>query len=386
MSRWIWLFVLLFSGCRSQEKTVEQEPIEERSPEAAGDDLLRIAPDMLRDLKVTTLIVEAHRGAEEASMLGELRVNANRHAEVAPPITAQVVAIRANQNARVSRGEVLVELRSVELGRARAAHLSAEARVELARQTLDRKRALALERIAARREVEEAEAGLKAAEAELRAVSASLSSLGAPPEPPGEDPSRFELRSPIAGVVLERAAVVGQQADPSEPLFEIAGLESVWLVVQAFERDAARVREGASARITFPALPGRVFEGRVDQIGLQVDAESRTVPIRLTLPNPEGHFRPGMSATASIDLGGGAARIVAVPAASLQRLEDHWVVFLPREEGAFEIRTVGRGRDLGGEVEIVSGLAPGETVVVEGAFLLKAEADKARGAREAHEH
>ena len=70
----------------------------------------------------------------------------------------------------------------------------------------------------------------------------------------------------------------------------------------------------------------------------------------------------------------------------MQRIEDDWVVFLPRGEGAFEIRAVGRGRDLGGEIEVVSGLSPGETVIVEGAFLLKAEADKARGAGEAHEH
>jgi cobalt-zinc-cadmium efflux system membrane fusion protein len=385
MSRWTWFFFLILSGCRSRERTVEREPREERSAEAP-DDLLRIAPDMLRDLKVTTLDVVAHRGTEEASMLGELRVDANRHVEVAPPISAQVVAIHASQNERVSRGAVLVELRSVDLGRARAAHLSAEARVVLARQTLDRKQALASERIASRREVEEAEAGVKAAEAELRAAAAALASLGAPPDSAGEDPSRFELRSPIQGVVLERAAVVGQQADPSEPLFEIADLEKVWLVVQAFERDAGRVREGAPARITFPALPGRTFEGRVDQVGLQVDAASRTVPIRLTIPNPDGLFRPGMSATASVDLGGDRVPVVAVPAASLQRLEERWVVFLPRGEGAFEIRTIGRGRDLGGEVEVVSGLSPGETVVVEGAFLLKAEADKARGSSEAHEH
>ncbi|HJS74748.1 MAG TPA: efflux RND transporter periplasmic adaptor subunit [Vicinamibacteria bacterium] len=360
--------------------------MEESREESAADDLLRIAPDMLRDLKVTTLVVEAHRGAEEASMLGEIQVDADRHAHVAAPIPAQVVALRASTNERVGRGQVLVELRSVELGRARAEHMSAEARVELSRQTLDRKRVLSSERITARREVEEAEANLKAAEAELRAAAAELSSLGASPEPAGDDPSRYELRSPIAGVVLERTAVIGQQIDPSQTLFEIAALDRVWLVVQAFERDAARVRVGASALVTFPALPGRTFEARVDQVGLQVDADSRTVPIRLTLENSEGLFRPGMSATAAIDLGGDGVSLVAVPAASLQRLADDWVVFLPRAEGAFEIRAVGRGRDLGGEIELVSGLSPGETVVVEGAFLLKAEADKARGAGEAHEH
>jgi cobalt-zinc-cadmium efflux system membrane fusion protein len=386
MNRWRVLLLLLFTGCRSPERTVEWAAPESSPSESAADDLLRIAPDMLRDLKVTTLVVEAHRGAEEASMLGELKVDANRHAQVAAPIPAQVVALRAAVNERVERGQTLVELRSVELGRARAEHMSAEARVELASQTLERKRALASERIAARREVEEAEAGLKAAEAELRAAAAALAALGAAVEPVGNDPSRFELRSPIAGVVLDRMAVMGQQADPSEALFEIAALDELWLVVQAFERDAARARVGASARVTFPALPGRTFEGQVDQVGLRVDADSRTVPIRVTLPNPEGLLRPGMSATAAIALGGDGVSVVAVPAASLQRLEDEWVAFLPREEGAFEIRAVGRGRDMGGEVEIVSGLVAGETVVVEGAFLLKAEADKARGAGEAHEH
>ncbi len=386
MKRSIGMVFVLLVSCGSPDKAVEREAIEESRSEEAEDDLLRIAPDMLRDLKVTTLVVEAHLGAEEASMLGELRVDADRHAQVSTPIPAQIAALRAATGERVGRGAVLVELRSVELGRARAEHMSADARVALARQTLDRKKTLSSERIAAGREVEEAEANLKAAEADLRAAAASLASLGAAPEPAGEDPSRFELRSPIAGVVLERTAVLGQQADPSQPLFEIAALETLWLVVQAFERDAARVRVGAAGRVTFPALPGRTFEARVDQVGLQVDADSRTVPIRLTLPNAEGLFRPGMSATAAIALGEDGVSIVAVPAASLQRLEDDWVVFLPREEGAFEIRAVGRGRDLGGEVEIVSGLSRGETVVVEGAFLLKAEADKARGAGEAHEH
>ena len=77
---------------------------------------------------------------------------------------------------------------------------------------------------------------------------------------------------------------------------------------------------------------------------------------------------------------------MAVPAAALQRVEDEWVVFIPQGQDRFAIRRVGRGRDLAGEVEILSGLRPAETVVVEGSFLLKAESDKARGEGEEHEH
>ena len=93
-----------------------------------------------------------------------------------------------------------------------------------------------------------------------------------------------------------------------------------------------------------------------------------------------------MSATSHIPVGD-ATPIVALPVAALQRLPEGWCVFLPRDEpGAYELRPVGRGRDLAGEVEIVRGLRPGERVVVEGAFLLKAEAEKARGMGEEHHH
>ena len=80
-----------------------------------------------------------------------------------------------------------------------------------------------------------------------------------------------------------------------------------------------------------------------------------------------------------------AAQVVAVPIAAVQRVGDEWAVFVPRGPGAFEVAPVGRGRDLGGEVEILCGLAPGDEVVVDGAFLLKAEVDKARG-EGGHDH
>jgi cobalt-zinc-cadmium efflux system membrane fusion protein len=92
-----------------------------------------------------------------------------------------------------------------------------------------------------------------------------------------------------------------------------------------------------------------------------------------------------MSATVWLPVGEGAP-VIAVPAAALQRLDDKWCVFVPKGEGAFEVRIVGRGRDLGGEVEILSGLETAETVVVDGAFLLKAEAEKARGEGAHHDH
>jgi cobalt-zinc-cadmium efflux system membrane fusion protein len=181
--------------------------------------------------------------------------------------------------------------------------------------------------------------------------------------------------------VIDRSVVMGQLADPSKTLFRIGDLSTLWLVAHVFERDAVRVHVERRAVASFAALPGKTTEAVVRSIGREVDAASRTIAIRLDVPNPDGVLRPGMSATASIPLGDvGGAPILVVPAAAVQRVGSSWAVFIPHGDGAFEARPIGRGRDLSGEVEVVSGLHDGDELVIDGAFLLKAEADKARGA------
>jgi cobalt-zinc-cadmium efflux system membrane fusion protein len=351
--------------------------------------VVAIAPEMLRDLRITTARVEARAGGEAVTILGEVRVNEDAYTEVGVPVAARVVDLFASPGDRVGASQPLALLESPELGKARAAVVSARARAELARRALGRMRELGADRIVAGREVHEAEAEAAAAEAELRAARGALRALGVELEEAatGErvDP-RFTLRSPIAGTVLERSVVRGQMTEPGKALFRVGDLARLWLTVHAFERDALRVAPGAMARLSFAALPGRTLPGEVTLVGSQVDTASRTLPIRVEVENADGMLRPGMSATAWIPIGDEDDRIVAVPAAALQRTEGGWAVFLPREEGAFEVRGVGRGRDLGGEVEIVSGLDAGELVVVDGAFLLKAEREKARGAGDHHDH
>jgi cobalt-zinc-cadmium efflux system membrane fusion protein len=258
--------------------------------------------------------------------------------------------------------------------------ITAQSHVDLARQVLERKRRLGAERIVSQREIQEAEASVASAEAELRSAHAALQSLGLASTDAGTlDSPQYMLRSPVAGVVIERAGMQGQMADPSQPLFRIADLRLLWLTVHAFERDAVRIRPGAKAKIVFAALPGQTFTGKVTLVGEQVDLDSRTVPVRIEVRNDRRTLRPGMSATAFLTAGNGTGKLLAVPAASLQRTGERWVVFVPRSEDEFEIRTVGRGRDLGGEVEILSGLKAGETVVVDGAFLLKAQVERSQG-------
>jgi cobalt-zinc-cadmium efflux system membrane fusion protein len=342
---------------------------------------------MMRDLRVTTQPVESRSGVEEVSLLGELGVDQGRYAEVSTPIAARVTRLLVNAGDTVAAGAALAELASSELGKARADYLSATARVALAESALKRKQDLAAERIAPLREVQEAEAAAAEAHALQRSALAALAAFGVPVPTTDavlREASVFHLRSPVRGSVIERNAVVGQMLDPTTAAFRVGDLSALWLSGHAFERDAVRIRKGATARVTFPALPGQNFSGTVTLVGREVERESRTIPIRINVQNPAGLLRPGMSASAGVPVGESGAAILAVPVGSVQRVRNEWCVFLPKETGAFEIRQIGRGRDLGGEVEVLSGLKAGETVVVDGAFLLKAQAEKGSAGHEEH--
>ncbi|HEV2846752.1 MAG TPA: efflux RND transporter periplasmic adaptor subunit [Thermoanaerobaculia bacterium] len=391
-----WIALLLpLAGCGGSPKEMEEEAghageehageeHEAETPEAE-EGVLVVDAEVLRDLKLTTFPAELRPGGEGVTALGELKVNESAYAEVGVPIPGRVVRLIASPGDYVRRGQPLAGIQSVELGQARAQRTAAQARAELARQTVERKRGLAEERIVSRGELQRAEAAAAEAEAELRAAEASVAALGVGGGGAG-DISGFTLLAPISGTVLERAAVQGQTADPSRPLFRIGDLSRLWLVAQAPERDAVRVRAGSPAEITLAALPGQKFRGEVDWVGREVDAHSRTVPVRIVLPNEGGQLKPGMFATAFVTTGGQGERVVAVPTGALQRMDDQWAVFLPRGEGRFEVRPVERGRDLGNEVAVLSGLKPGERVVVEGAFILRAEAEKNEGGAEHHHH
>ena len=351
-----------------------------RSAEHGEMAVLKVEPSMLRDLRVTTAKVEERTGGDSTTILGELRVNENAYAELGAPIPSRIVRFEVTTGGNVRAGQTLAILESPEIWKAKAEMITAQSHVDLARQVLERKRRLGAEHIVSEREIQEAEAGLASVEAELRSSRAALQSLGLGSTDTNTlDSPQYMLRSPLGGVVIERAGMQGQMAEPSQPLFRVADLRVLWLMVHAFERDAVRIRPGAKAKIVFAALPGQTFTGKVTLVGKQVDLDSRTVPVRIEVRNDTGMLRPGMSATAFLTAGNDTGRLLAVPAASLQRTGERWVVFVPRSEDKFEIRAVGRGRDLGGEVEIISGLKIGETVVVDGAFLLKAQVERSQG-------
>ena len=211
------------------------------------------------------------------------------YAEVGTPVAARVTRLLVNAGDAVRSGQTLVELTSPELARERAEYLSASARLTLAEAALERKRGLAAEKIVPLREVQEAESAAGEARAALRASRAAIAAFGV--EPPTDDGdgatssvvraavARWRARSSSAPRSSVRCSI------PAAPAFRIGNLSTLWLTVHAFERDAVRIQQGVTARLSFPALPGQDFAGTVTMVGRHVERESRTVPVRIDVKN-----------------------------------------------------------------------------------------------------
>ena len=341
---------------------------------------LRLTPEQARDLKINTAVAEQHTSIETASVSAEVVARPDGNAEVVPPLSGRVVRLLANQGDEVQAHQPVAMIDSMELARTRSELAAAQSRLTLARTTLTRKQSLLAGRIAAPREVEEATAEVAAADAAVAAADASLRALGIETmAPQGFSQSQYMLVTPIGGTVLERALVLGQIAESSRTAFRIADLSTVWVVAHASERDAMTMTRGAPVSCHFPALPDQAFTGRIISMANEADRASGTIAVRVEVANPRRLLRPGMSAVVDLAMRSSREEVVTVPVAAVQRANDRWVVFVPRGAGEFEVRTVTRGRELDRRVEIMSGLSSGETVVVDGSFVLKAALGTGRG-------
>ena len=183
--------------------------------------------------------------------------------------------------------------------------------------------------------------------------------------------ARVVIRSPVRGTVLERGVTQGQYVGADTRLFTVADLSRVWVLADLYEMDVARVRQGDVARFTSEAMPGRVFESRVDFIYPTVSSETRTLKLRLSLANPDRALKPGMFGNVRVARAG--AQGLAVPFEAVVHAGDQDYVFRVRDGDHYEPRLVEVGAQDGEWVHIVRGLALGDTVVASASFLIDSE-------------
>jgi RND family efflux transporter MFP subunit len=214
----------------------------------------------------------------------------------------------------------------------------------------------------------------------VQAARQRLLLLGLKPEQvraltsPSQVVSTVIVPAPIDGVITGRTVNPGQVVSTGQELLVVTDLSGVWVIGDLYEQDFQTVQVGSEAAITAPAYPGQTLRGRVTYIDPRVDPQTRTAKIRVEVPNPGGRLRLGMYVSLAFTTRGGE-RALVVPRAAVQSIGERTVVYVPAkdEEGKFMQRQVRLGPLVGDAYTVLAGLRPGEVVVTEGSFFLRAE-------------
>lgn len=351
------------------------------------------------------IVVENVGPAEIETVLelpGEVQLNTDRVARVAPRLSGTVVQVAARLGQQVRAGSVLAVIESQELGRVQTAYVESLHKMELAQAAYERERRLHERRISATREYEQARHDLEEAELEKQAAEQALRSIGVPmtqlealgvePEGVAEERevrapletslTRYALRAPSSGQIIERNLAVGQRVSGMEEGFVIADLSSVWVEISVYARDLQSVRAGQTVVVKAQgdSLGGPTGRGAIRFVGPLVGEATRSAQALVVLPN-DGRWRPGMFVTATL-VQESATVPLAIKASAVQTWREMDIVFT-RYGNQYEVRPVTLGRRSGDLIEVLDGLLPEQEYVSEGSYLLKADLEKSGAS---HDH
>jgi len=199
----------------------------------------------------------------------------------------------------------------------------------------------------------------------------------------GEVVRTLTVAAPSSGLVMKRMeGLEGMAVRPGMELFHISDLSTLWLSVEVFENQFPFLREGDTANVTLDYFPGESFTGKVRFIEPQVNEKTRTISLKLEVPNRNGRLRAGMYATVRFAPETGSD-VIAVPSLSVIRTGQRNIVIVADGNGRFTPRDVTLGAEGNGYVEVRSGLQEGETVVTSSQFLLDSESNLESNLREA---
>jgi cobalt-zinc-cadmium efflux system membrane fusion protein len=358
------LFVLL-AGCGEVSAPFVGEAT------AQPRDVIHLGP---QDPKLPFLKIEVVKESDTGPMMnltGRVAFDEDHTQRVSSPIDGRATRLFVSPGDMVKAGQPLILLSSPQVGQLQSDAQKAGQDLSVAQKGLDRAHALQADGAISEKEVAQAEADFKKAKSEVGGTASQLTALGIS----ASDPAVLvALRSQVAGRVVERNALVGQEirADGTAPLVTVSDLKNVWVLADVYEQDLKLVQEGASVDVTVPAYPDEKFPGTVAHVGDVLDPMSHTVKLRCNVSNGAERLKPEMFAKVILSHPVGVKSIV-VPAKAVLADSEHSRVIVDGGNETFTSRVVSVGPEVDGLVRVLAGLRPGERIVTDGALFLRNE-------------
>jgi cobalt-zinc-cadmium efflux system membrane fusion protein len=342
-------------------------------------------------MKEAGLRVEAASAATVRDTIdapGVLALDERHTARIGSQVEGKVVEVLVEIGDRVAAGRELARMISPVVHEAWASYRKAvverrraEAALKLAVQQEERVKRLYADKAVPLQELQRAAADRASAEdslavagIELRRAQEAMEHLGITnaEDPAGESGEQIPVRSPLAGVVLERQVTEGGAVTAGSPLFVVSDLSSLWALAEIDETVLPHISTRQPVEVRVAAYPTERFAGTVSWVADVVNPKTRRVTVRCEVPNPDGRLKPDMYATVTL-AASDEHPVVVVPAAAVVEIDGRAALFVETAPGRFARRDVVTGPEREGRVQVRSGLAPGDRVVVAGAFLLKSE-------------
>jgi cobalt-zinc-cadmium efflux system membrane fusion protein len=331
-------------------------------------------------IEILTAALEPFSAPIEATAAIEL--DGDRVAKISARTSGRLVKIAASQGDAVKTGQALAWFDSPELGQAWAEYAKSKGRAELARKNLQREETLFEKKISPEKDVIRARQELAEIEADLAFAQEKFHLLGIDidkyeKKQAGDQHPLIAVTSPISGSVIERAATQGEVVNPDKPLFTVADLSKLWVIIDIYEKDLGRIKSGTAVKVSTTAYAEKSFRGFISYLGEVMDEKTRTVKARVEVENTNRFLKPGMFATVTIDAKGvQTEHAIMLPEEAVFLDGSRNYVFIQTAPETFEMREIAAGRTLGKRLEVIRGLTKGEPVVVKGAFILKSELKK----------
>jgi cobalt-zinc-cadmium efflux system membrane fusion protein len=352
--------LLLLVGCGAKEAAVPDD-----KPVVQGQSIV-FPPksEAAQRLSVERVAAPVER---ELSMPGRLVWDEERTVRVFPPFAGRVTRIVAQVGQRVASGQPLAEIMSPDFGQAQADARKAQADLAFSNHSLQRQRELNAAGVTSAKDLQQAEAENARARAEADRATGRLQAYG---HSVGEGQT-FVLKSPMAGVVVERNLNPGQELRPDQPgapLFVVTDPTRLWVTLDAGEGDLRYLTPGMQLVISSNQFPDDAFAGELKQFADFVDPVSRTVKVRGMVPNPQRTLKGEMFVTAKLRLPKTDEPTVSSKAVYLWGVRNYAFV---REGSTFVRKPVRIGHEVDGRVPVLSGLREGDEVVVTGNLFLQ---------------
>lgn len=374
------LIVLVSCGEKPDAAKLETPVRRGSQTSATGEVHLLAGSPQLQRIKVA--VVQAARVAlDEVIAPGKIESNPNRISKVLMPVAGRVTRVMAAVGDAVSEGQPLLSIQSPDASMAVSAFQQTLARLGETKATLTKAEAdlsrvkdLYTGRAIAQKEVVSAEASFAQAKSAVEQAKAaqdeSLRRLEILGVKPGETNPTIQVRAPLAGKVLDLSVASGEyRNDTSAPLMTIADLSSVFMAADVPESQIRLVTRGETVKITLSAYPDEVFTGTVARIADVVDPQTRTIKVRAALSNAQGRLRPDMFGEIRHEE---TFRMVPViPSSAIVQSDKRSIVYREKSVGVYEPVTITFGKQEGDRVPVLSGLAAGDRIVIDGGMLLK---------------